>query len=271
MFLLRKDILETQKAFVVKLGTILTVIFLIISCSKESEIDTCYEESGGIVYPSEIVINASKGGGAWWYGQGVDCDTTAGHQGKGLVDFLKREGFSVYESCREEDINLGEFPNIKLLIVAGSHLPYSISESKEIACYVRNGGKLMLLLEHTPTNNILPFHLGLQFWETNTNDVIIEFQKHEITGNKSYEHPINGVSGLLKSDNEVDVVARLSEETFLDTNYDGVIDDYEVIAPVVIGTIQFGQGRILFSGDINIWQWEENELFKNAISWFDLR
>ena len=233
-------------------------------------IGSCSTETDGTVYPSEIVINASKGGGVWWYPQGVDCDTTVTHQGKSIVDYLKREGFLVYESCREENIDLDEFPNIKLLIVAGSFFPLNYSESKNIADYVRNGGKLMLLLDHTP-NNGLPYHLGLDFRKTNTNEVIIEFKEHEITGNRSYEHAIVGISGLNKSDNIVDVIARLSEASFLDTNYNGVQDDDEVNAPIVIGTIQFGQGTVLFSGDTNIWQYEENELMKNAISWFNLK
>lgn len=243
-----------------KWAIIFIVFFLIVSCSTESD---------GTVYPSEIVINASKDGGVWWFPQEIDCDTSVVHQGKGLVDYLKSEGFLVYESCRQENINLNEFPNMKLLIVAGSYFPYNYAESKKIADYVKNGGKLMLLIDHTP-NNGLPYHLGLDFRKTNSNEVIIEFKEHEITGNRSYEHAIRGVSGLNKSDNIVDVVARLSEATFLDTNYNGVQDENEVNAPIVIGTMQFGQGRVLFSGDINIWQWEENELFKNAISWFDL-
>ena len=241
--------------------TIFTVIFLIVSCSTESD---------GTVYPSEIVINASKGGGVWWFPQDIDCDTSVVHQGKRTVDYLKSEGFLVYESCRQETIDLNEFPNMKLLIVAGSYFPFNYVESKNIADYVRNGGKLMLLIDHTP-NNGLPYHLGLDFRKTNSNDVIIEFKEHEITGHRSYEHDMNGVSGLNKSDNTVDVVARLSEATFLDTNYNGVQDENEVNAPIVIGTMQFGQGTVLFSGDINIWQYEENELFKNAISWFDLK
>lgn len=254
-----------------RLSFTILALFLITSCSKESGNESCIAESNGITYPSEIVINASKGGGVWWFPQGVDCDTTLGHQGKEVVDYLKREGFLVYESCREEDINLGDFPNIKLLIIAGSIKPYSISESEEIACYVKDGGKLMLLLDHNITNNSLPYHLGLNFWETNKNDAIIKFQKHAITGNRSYEHAIRGVSALKKSDYIVDVVARLDEATYLDVNYNGVQDENEVSAPIVIGVIQFGQGTVLFSGDINIWQYLENELFKNAITWFDLK
>ncbi len=253
-----------------KLLFVIPVLSLILSCSSDSEALSCMRASNEAIYPSEIVINASKGGGAWWFPQGVDCDSAVGHQGKGLVDYLRGEGFSVYETCREEDIFLNQFPNIQLLIVAGSYLPYGMAESEEIACYVENGGNLMLLLDHSHTNNILPWHLGLQFWKTNTNDVIIEFQKHYITGNRSYEHPINGVSALNRSKNPVDVIARLSAATYLDTNYNEIKDPEEVNAPIVIGTMQFGKGKVLFSGDINIWHYEANDLFKNAVSWFDL-
>jgi len=218
---------------------------------------------------AEIVIDASKGSGGWWFPQAIDCDITQDHQGKGLTDFLKLEGFTVYESCRQEKIDIDDFREIELLIAVGSFTSWTDTESEKIVDFVRNGGKLMLVLDHTPDNS-LSSRFGLEFRSTIVNEVRVMFEIHEITGDQTSDFNTMGVSGLVSSDSTIDVVARLSNEDYIDINNNTVQDDTDVSSPVLIGTMDFGEGKILFSGDVNIWQ-QIPELFENAISWFNLK
>jgi hypothetical protein len=235
-----------------KLLYLICTLVIFTSCHNESD-----DSPNKQTYDSDIVINASNDGGSWWYPQGIDCDPALDHQGKELVDFLKQKGYSVYESCRQENVEISDYPKIKLLIVAGSYLPYSDAESQIIFDYVSNGGKLMLLLDHT-TDNTLANKFGLDFQNTNTNNIKIEFLNHEITQNIDSVYETSGVSGLNNSELSIDIIAKLDNETYLDTNSNGIQDQDEIASPILIGTMDIEQGKVLFSGDINIWQQKPN-------------
>jgi hypothetical protein len=126
----------------------------------------------------------------------------------------------------------------------------------------------MLLLDHT-TDNTLANKFGLDFQNTNTNNIKIEFLNHEITQNIDSVYETSGVSGLNNSELSIDIIAKLDNETYLDTNSNGIQDQDEIASPILIGTMDIEQGKVLFSGDINIWQ-QKPEMFKNAIEWFGL-
>ena len=256
----------TKKKYMKKISFLTFLFYLVVSCSIVQD----ETELNNHTYNFEIVINASKDGGAWWSPQSINCDTAEAHQGKVLVDLLKQEGYSVYESCREEYIDIDDFPNIKLLIVAGSYLKYSDTESEMIYDYVRKGGKLMLLLDHSPDNS-LASKFGLDFQKPNENNGKLIFENHEITSNIDIEYAFNisGFSGLNSSVLDYDVIARMDEETFLDLNYNGFHDHDEICAPTLIGTMNLEKGKMIFSGDVNIWQ-NYTKLFMNTIEWFDL-
>jgi hypothetical protein len=60
----------------------------------------------------------------------------------------------------------------------------------------------------------------------------------------------------------------LSAGSYLDRNNDGVQDGDEPPAPAVFGVMAYA-GRIVFSGDLNQWEWVPQPLVGNVLRWLE--
>jgi len=220
---------------------------------------------------TNILIDASHGGGAWWYPQGVNCNPESYHQGRGFANELSAHKYSVYESCREEVIDPKQFKELALLVVADGYRAFSKSEADRVLEYLSDGGNVLLMLDHgAPLNNRETWSaLGLEFYKTNVNDVIINFETHKVAYGMPATLATRGVSAISSDGKGIDVIARLSSDTYLDLNFNGTLDANDRVNPIFMGAIEYGKGKLVFCGDVNLWQ-RDMTLIRNTMSWFGM-
>lgn len=46
------------------------------------------------------------------------------------------------------------------------------------------------------------------------------------------------------------------------------MDPAEPTGPAVLGVMPYGAGRIVFCGDVNMWEWIPQPLVSNVLEWF---
>lgn len=217
---------------------------------------------------SDVLVDASRDDGFWWYPQTAPFDPEEGHQGKPLVDYLNGREYSVTELPRSEDttIDLDQLKQYRMVIRAGGlGRPYSPSERDAYEQYVRDGGRVLLLsnfLEPDETDS-LASSFGLTFRGISRGENIIDdFADHPIAEGVSNVSYMAG-SGLTEYPEEATIVGRLSSETYLDLDNDEERDPDEPTGSPVLGTLTLGDGRIVFLGDIITLETVPQPLTKN--------
>ena len=221
----------------------------------------------------DILINGSYDGGVWWYPQVRDCNPNEDHQGKILFDILKSMDYKVDALCKRERVNLSDYENLSLLIVAGSFEYVDEITAFEIKEYVENGGNLFLMLTHSNHSTLADINSLTKFFDLTfaiPYGSELHFNEHSITnGIPDLPQSTRGM-GLYQISDDHEIIANFSPETYIDENENGEMDENETSAPVFIGAKSFGQGKILFAGDLIIW-YDYPALFSNAINWFELK
>lgn len=244
------------------------LILIFISCNKQDD-DTLNKEVDTLnKLEVDILINASKGGGVWWYPQYPDYNPNLPHQGKSTVDSLKSYEFSVYEIGRGEFVDMNDYHVSGLLIIPGSYRTFSDIEIQQILDFLNSGGNLLILVDHNPKNS-LTHALNLDFQPINFGGATVEYESHPISEGLEPNMFLVGVSAITNSEEGINVIARLEKSVFIDTNGNNSPDPGEISNPIFMGTKTFGKGRIVFCGDINLWQ-HDFLLLKNTLKWFDL-
>ena len=76
-------------------------------------------------------------------------------------------------------------------------------------------------------------------------------------------------SGIVSQPASAQVLGRLSGGSYLDLNKNDVQDATEPSAPAVLGVMRYGAGRIVFCGDVNLWEQVPQPLVKNVLAWFE--
>jgi hypothetical protein len=213
-----------------------------------------------------VLVDASRDGGVWWFPQKGPFDQNAKHQGKLLADHLRSLGHKVDELPRPTTITSKVLAGYDVVIRAVGAGSYTKSEVAAYQDYVKGGGGLLLLAEFgSPDGLALSF--GLKFeGRTGGQNLLSNFAAHPVTqgiGNLPY----NVGGGLTQSPAKAQILGKLSNQSFLDLNGNGVKDPGEPSAPPVLGAMTMGSGRIVFCGDTNLWETVPQPLIKNTIKW----
>ena len=226
-----------------------------------------YSLAGDFFAGHMILVDASRDGGTWWFPQAGPFDPDLPHQGKPLADSLRSLGMRADELPRpftitEEQLNLYD-----LVIRAVGFGSYSDQEINAYTNYVEQGGQLLLLADHS-ANDGLANSFGLQFTGVTRGDnKLNNYEIHPLTDGvgEIYYHVGSGLSTYPPA---AQIIGRLSDQSFLDLNYNGIRDAGEPAAPDVLGVMNAGSGAILFCGDINMWETVPQPLINNMLDWF---
>jgi hypothetical protein len=143
---------------------ILFIIFL-LACSDDSEVTpqilvctgpppnaTTTEKRMEFSTPetyacTNILIDASRDGGAWWYPQAEDFNAAAEHQGKRFAELLRQNGFRVDEMPRTKTISDDVLKNYAVIIRTDGTV-YGTDEIQAYHKKVSEGVTLLLLADH---------------------------------------------------------------------------------------------------------------------------
>lgn len=226
--------------------------------------------TGGETGQPRILVDASRDGGVWWFPQAAPFSGTADHQGKALADSLRAGGYVVEELPRPFTITNTLLRSYDIVIRANGFGGYSIAEISAYRDFVEDGGRLLLLSDHylyaPPDGVALGF--GIQFAGiTRGENRITAFTVHPITAEVTPLTYMVG-SGIVAQPAAAQIVARLSDASYLDLNKNNVRDSTDITAPAVLGVLSVGSGRIVFSGDTNLWEQVPRPLLHNVLSWF---
>lgn len=213
-----------------------------------------------------ILIDASRDGGVWWFPQQGPFNANAAHQGKALADHLRSLGHAVTELPRPTAITAALLADFDIVIRAAGVGAYSAAEIAAYDAWVQDFGSLLLLVEHHP-QDALASHFGLTFKSiVRGKQKLSTFTPHPVTAGVG---PLNyvGGSGLTAHPASATVLGKLSIDSFLDLNDNDKQDAGEPSAPAALGVMPFGQGRIVFCGDLNLWENVPQPLVKNTLHW----
>lgn len=145
---------------------------------------------------TSILVDASKGGGLWWYPQVAPFQPNLWHQGFSLAAYMRNRGSIVLELPRSVAVPCELLSQYMLVIATpGRLLQYSQSELTAYRDFVGRGGRLILFT--TPNNSPeLGEQFGLSFAGLSSGDVT-SFEPHPITaGVTSFWYVGSGLTSL---------------------------------------------------------------------------
>jgi CSLREA domain-containing protein len=218
---------------------------------------------------SKILIDASKDGGIWWSPQGGPFDPAQPHQGKGLADTLRALGYDVTELGRGETITAELLDEHGLVIRPAAFTDYSATELAAYRYYVEQGGRLLLMSDIllSGRRDVLAEEFGLEFAGISRGESLLDtFAQHPVTEGVSPFSNVLG-SGLVAYDPDTTLLGWLSAGTYLDLDNNQNQDTGEPTDAPVLGLLTVGAGRVLFSGDTNMWFGGPQPLLNNALTW----
>jgi len=225
-----------------------------------------YSLAGDFLKGFKVLIDSSRDGGVWWFPQAGPFDPSLAHQGKAFADYLRSLGRGVDELPRPHVITPELLQDYALVIRTVGFGSYSTAEINAYTNYVQNGGRLLLLADHS-ANDALASSFGLQFEGiTRGENKLNNYVAHPITqgvGELSY---IAG-SALTSYPGTAQIIGQLSNLSYLDLNNNSIQDPGELSGPDVLGLMDFGNGRIVFCGDTNMWQSVPQPLTDNVLQW----
>lgn len=229
--------------------------------------------SGSDAGKPRVLVDASRDGGVWWFPQGnpgVPFSSTDGHQGQGLAETLRSLGLVVEELPRPFAITESLLAPYDIVIRANGFGTYSPSEVSEYREYVERGGNLLLLADHmkfAPPDGVARA-FGLDFQGvTRGENIMYTIAPHPITKDVGALYYWVG-SGIVSHPAAATILGRLSEASFLDLDKDEARSPTEPTAPAVLGVMSYGAGRIVFCGDVNLWEQSPQPLLDNVLRWF---
>ena len=226
--------------------------------------------TGGEAGLPRILVDASRDGGVWWFPQVAPFSGTDAHQGWALADAIRSLGYVVEELPRPFTITATLLHSYDIVIRANGFGTYSQTEIAAYKDYVAQGGKLLLLGDHMmyapPDGVALAFGIDFE-GVTRGENALNTFATHAIT-NGVVSLPYMVGSGIVSQPASAQIVGRLSSGSYLDLNKNGVRDSTEPSAPGVLGVMPYGAGRIVFCGDVNLWELIPQPLVRNVLAWF---
>jgi len=220
----------------------------------------------------DVLVDASKDGGAWWFPQGGDGDPDEPHQGKALVDYLESLGVGVTELGRNRLVTPALLESNDLVIRASGYFPYLDSELDAYEAYVADGGQLLLLAEHRwpGQSDQVAEVFGIEFAGITRGNNILQFvAEHPITRDtETYAIRYGVGSGIVDLPAGAIVLATVDDGTYLDLDRDEVQDEDEQSAPPVMGILDPEDGVVVFLGDTNTLEAVPQPLVDNLMGFF---
>jgi len=201
-----------------------------------------------------------------------------------FADILQEGGLTVRSTT--DPLTPETLEEVDALIISGAFAPFSPSEKEAVRDFVKNGGKLAIMLH-------IPFPLeGLldEFGILYSNGVIreqnniIDQQNIDFSAATDGQHPlVDGVEriglygawAVMGRTADIEEVAATTAHAWVDLNKDGVLskgDAMQKLAVMVAGTL--GEGEFVIFGDDAIFQnrfiHNQNEkLAQNFARWID--
>jgi hypothetical protein len=218
-----------------------------------------------------VLVDASRDGGGWWFPQASDFHAGQPHQGKALAEYLRSHGHTVTELPRPTTVTAELLAGADLVIRVGGTGGYTDGEIAAYDHWLKAGGRLLLLSDHHPHDGLAE-HLGLRFESvalahgSPTATRLATFATHPLTHNVQPLGYLGG-SGLTAHPPAATVLGWLARDNYLDLNDNKKQDPGEPVAPAALGVMPFGQGRVVFCGDENLWEEVPQPLVKNTLAY----
>jgi len=218
----------------------------------------------------KILIDASHGGGTWWFPQSPETgfDQNAYHQGKAFADYLRGKGFQVDELPRGIPLTDDLFHGYFIVIRTNGFTAYSEAELEVYKTLLGRGMNLAMFTDHKKydTQDELADFLGIQF-EGVANGTVSKFADHPITAGLSDLGYIAGAV-LTNADNpDIEVLGWLSDTDYADFNFNGVRDNGEPTGMPVMGVLHRPGSKIFFFGDMNAFEIRPQPFIDNLTDW----
>jgi hypothetical protein len=217
-----------------------------------------------------ILVDASKDGGVWWFPQSplTGFSEIAEHQGQVLADYLRSLGFHVDELGRGAVITDHLLEKYSRIIRAAAFFDYSNDEIEAYKNFLKRPGAILLLQDHLSysTNDQLSELLGVKF-KGAVNGSIANFTAHEITAGIG-DLPFIAGAVVTNAENNPNIVVlgSLNGYTVLN-NSDPFNSSNDNSAPVMGLVNNFPNTRIFFLGDENGIEMVPQPLTQNLVNW----
>ena len=233
---------------------ILIITVCLASSCKKAVVRHANRPSAGSGPGAQVLVDASKDGGAWWAPQAAPFDAAKPHRGTALVNYIKRLGYSVKELEGSTTITKELLQQYKFVIRAGGDAGYSPSEMEAYRVFLKSNTTLLLITvpqQNSPTDQLSIF-LGLQFQGSYTG-TITSFNGHSITAGVSSLDYTSG-SVILKPDSTV--ITSLA-----------YFSNASIQNATAMGILNYPGCRIVFLGDLNGISLLPQPLTDNLMRW----
>ncbi len=277
--------INVRKVLIVRLLPVLCM-FILFACGNDED----FSDNGEINIDSpgnfgeglKILVDASHGGGGWWFPQEGTYDPDKYHQGSPLANYFRQAGFTVDELGRGDIINDAVLEDYELIIRTGSYADYKPHELEAYQNVVDDGVCLLMITDHR-TNALygdkLAEMLGLEFDGSvieykSARGVpysdVVRFADHAITEGIELLDRIPAASALMNAEENknIRVLGWFSEDAYVDLNYNGIRDSDEPTGMPYMGLLEHPRSRIFFLTDINKFEFMPAPLVENLGRWF---
>ncbi len=221
-----------------------------------------------LVSAKQILIDASKDDGPWWYPQGGIYDPSQEHQGKALADYLRGLGYQVDELGRGLTITDNLLAQYDIVIKAGG-FTYSLGEMQVYDNYLNRPANLILLSEYLwpGQKDELADHLGIPLVGI-ARGIVSTFAIDPITKDVL---PLGYGTGSAIVDTfanpGIQFLGWLRESDYVDLNLNEQQDVGEPGGPPVMGVLNLQPGKVFFIGNVNCMEQVPQPLTDNLITW----
>lgn len=200
--------------------------------------------------PLTILIDASKGGGVWWFPQGDPFDASQPHQGKALADHLRSLGNEVVELGRGVEITREMLDQYDKVLQTGQGA-YTASELFAYDRYMSRSDAHLILLPHfVRAGGAHPISVRIGLSMEGVLDGVMS-----PTGTSAITDGVGSLTYGPGSAVGPDATATIIP---LGTLVDG---------SVVMGLVTSRPAKILFLGDLHLLELVPEPLISNIVSW----
>jgi hypothetical protein len=256
---------------------VVLIVLTVVACQKSIELGedlSLQDPSHSVKLPTgkNILVDASKDGGVWWFPQSpiTGFSETADHQGKDLANYLRSLGFHVDELPRGAVITDQLMEKYSRIIRVAAFFSYSDDEIEAYKKFLKRPGAILLLQDHLSytTNDKLSELLGLTFRGA-VDGTITNFTSHEITAGIG-DFPFIAGAVVTNSDNNPNIVVlgSLDKNNYTILNNSDPFNGPNNTSPPVMGLVNnFPNTRIFFLGDGNGIEMVPQPLTQNLVNW----
>ncbi len=199
-----------------------------------------------------------------------------------LAKVLREEGL---EPVTSKDVFSSEnLKNIKAVVISGPFKPITEKDIEVLVNYVKDGGKLAVMLHIAQPAHKLFERFGIFITQgpvtepenlattKKTDFFITDLEHHPLTKDLK-RFAVYGSWGLVVNNKDIKVIAKSSNSSWLDFNRNGVKDGDEPAGPfAIIVAGNFGQGGFVFFADDAIFQnrflTDDNEILARNLAKF---